>query len=119
MQLSFKELKKKDVINILDARCLGRITDVVFRFPEGLLCAIIVPGRKKSKFSFFDKSQIVIEHNKIVKIGNDVILVKINCGNCFSQEVNCLPPDKNKKCSPSNPCEPFKKFSDNVSSEDY
>ena len=119
MQLSFKELKKKDVINVLDARCLGRITDVIFRFPEAVLCAIVVPGKKKSLFSCFDKTKIVIEHNKIVKIGNDVILVKINCGDCYSQDVNC-PPEKPKKCPPPPaPCDGFKRFSDNIDTGDY
>ena len=76
MELSFNELKKRDVINISDGRCLGRITDLKLCFPEGILVGISVPGKKaKGIFRIFDKSEIFIDVNKIIKIGGDVILV--------------------------------------------
>ena len=74
MELSFNELKKRDVINISDGRCLGRMTNLKLKFPQGLLTGIYVPGKKRGFFGFFDKSEIFIEVNKILKIGGDVIL---------------------------------------------
>ncbi len=80
MELSFKELKKRDVINVSDGRCLGNITDLTIDFPEGELSGIIVPGRKsRGIFSWFDKTEIFIDVTRIVKIGNDVILVDLRC----------------------------------------
>ncbi len=79
MELSFNELKKRDVINIPDGRCLGRITDLRLNFPDGKLVGIAVPGRKGKRFlSWFDKTEIYIERNRIIKIGGDVILVDIS-----------------------------------------
>ena len=100
MQLSFSDLKKKDVIHVADARCLGRITDVIFRFPEATICAIVVPGRRVWGFRLFDRSQMVIDERKIVKIGGDVILVNVNCGDIYSGE-GCPPPKKDKNKRPS------------------
>ncbi len=110
MELTYSELAKKDVINIADGRCLGKITDVKFKFPQGVLIGVFVPARKnKGFFWFFDKSTLYIEVSKIVKIGGDVILVNISCGD------NCLPNTKvgketPNKCPPPpphcNPCPP-------------
>ena len=70
MELTYNELKKRDVINIADGRCLGRITDIKLRFPQGVLVGIFVPGRKRRGiFACFDKSEMFIEESKILKIG--------------------------------------------------
>ncbi|MBO7149778.1 MAG: YlmC/YmxH family sporulation protein [Clostridia bacterium] len=110
MELTYSELAKKDVINIADGRCLGRIKDAKFKFPQGVLIGIVVPARKnKGFFWFLDKSTLYIDVSKIVKIGGDVILVNISCGD------NCLPNTKvgkepPAKCPPPpppcNPCPP-------------
>lgn len=106
MELTFNELKKRDVINIADGRCLGRITDLKLKFPEGVLIGIFVPGRKTKKiFRWFDKSEVFIEERKIIKIGGDVILVDIKCENSSAPTKQCvpLPPCTPKPCPP-NPC---------------
>ena len=78
MELSFKELQKRDVINIADGRCLGRITDLKLSFPGGVLTGIVVPGRRVNFFlKLFDKSETFIPVSRIIKIGGDVILVEI------------------------------------------
>ena len=105
MELSFNELKKRDVINIADGKCLGRMTDLKLCFPEGILVGISVPGRKsKGIFKFFDKSEIFIDVSRIVKIGGDVILVDMR------RQESCLPPKPkpmpNQPCTPQNPCPP-------------
>ena len=92
MELTFNELKKRDVINIADGRCLGRITDLKLKFPEGVLIGIFVPGRKTKKICrWFDKSEVFIEERKIIKIGGDVILVDIKCENSSAPTKQCVP----------------------------
>lgn len=107
MELTYNELRKRDVINITDGRCLGRITDLRLRFPEGVLAGIVVPGRKTHGiFKLFDRSQIYINESRIIKIGGDVILVDINCGDLCSEgvRVNKVDPCKKPVCPP--PCPP-------------
>ncbi len=102
MELSFNELKKRDVINLPDGRCLGRVIDLRLDFPKGILTGIIVPGRKARRiFSFLDRSEIYIDRSRIVKIGGDVILVDIS--------TSPVPPPyhhnkREKACPP--PCPP-------------
>ena len=124
MELSYNELKTRDVINIADGRCLGKIIDLKLVFPEGKLIGIVVPGRNlKGIFKCFDKTQMYIEERKIVKIGSDVILVDIRCFDA--------PPRPNRPkvspCASSSPCgqnegvsvQNFKAQFENISEEDY
>ena len=108
MELTYNELRKRDVINVADGRCLGRIIDLRLSFPEGVLVGIVVPGRKvKGILRCFDKSELYIDESRILKIGGDVILVDINCGDMCSSGVRInkpLRPDKDcEKCPPSCP----------------
>ncbi len=102
MELTYKQLSKRDVINVADGRCLGRICDATFSFPRGILTGIFVPARKnKGFFWFLDKSTLFISVNKIIKIGGDVILVDVRCGD------NCLPTTTvNGKENKPNQCPP-------------
>ena len=43
MELSFSELKRKDVINTADGKKLGRICDIVFCYPENKILGFVVP----------------------------------------------------------------------------
>ena len=85
MDLTYKELSKREVINVADGRCLGKIVDASFSFPQGVLTGIFVPVRTSGLFWFLNKSTLFIGVNKIIRIGGDVILVDIRCGD------NCLP----------------------------
>ena len=101
MELTFSELKKRDVINVVDGKSLGRVSDLRLRFPEGRLTGIYVPGRKASFFSrIFDKSTVYIDESRIVKIGGDVILVNLKCSD------NCTEPKKHPSVCPPPPCPP-------------
>ena len=105
MELTYKELQSRDVINIVDGRCLGKIVDARLDFPRGVLIGIYVPARKnKGFFSCFDKSTIYIDVRKIKKIGGDVILVELPCGGeCLP---NTLVGKPVHKPTPPNPCSP-------------
>ena len=105
MELTYNELKKRDVINISDGKCLGRITNIKFRFPQGSIVGIFVPGRKG--FRLFDRSELYIEERKILKIGGDVILVDLKCSDTCAPNVKVGKPNDNPRppCSPPT-CKP-------------
>lgn len=104
MDLSFEQLKKRDVVNVADGRCFGKITDLTLQFPKGVLTGITVPSRKRNRFlRFFDKNVMFIPEKNILKIGGDVILVDLKCGDTCETSVNInkpVPPPK-----PPSPCE--------------
>ena len=110
MELTYNQLKKRDVINIVDGKCLGRIVDMKLKFPEGVLQGIFVPGRKKGFLScVFDKSTIYIDESRIIKIGGDVILVNLS-GEMYDDKPkieNCKKPCPPPPCPPP-PCPPPK-----------
>ena len=72
MELSFSDLRTKEVINTLDGRRLGKVCDVVLCYPENRWLGIVVPGGRGFGKK---KSELFIELRSITKIGEDVILV--------------------------------------------
>ena len=77
MDLTFCNLRNKDVINICDGKNLGNITDMVIDSCCGKISGIIVPANK-CFFNFFkSNNDIFIPYNRICKIGKDIILVDI------------------------------------------
>ena len=47
MEVSFSELKEKEIINVLDGKKLGRIIDILFDNASGVVRGVIIPGEKK------------------------------------------------------------------------
>lgn len=74
--LKTSDLKLKEVINILDGKRLGAITDIEIDIETGRLTAIVVPGPGKFLGLFGRNEDVVIPWDKINKIGMDVILVE-------------------------------------------
>ena len=74
MEVTYQQLRCKEVICLEDGKKMGRITDLVFTFPEGKVCGITVPGEKSGLFK--SAADILIELCQIQTIGEDVILVK-------------------------------------------
>ena len=74
MEITFTDLKKREVINVFDGKKLGRITDLVFDIESGKVEGIIVPGEKKI---FRKTDDIFIPLEKLKRIGDDVILIGI------------------------------------------
>lgn len=70
------DLKLKEVINIVDGKRLGAITDIEIDVESGKLTAIVVPGNGKFLGLFGRSEDVVIPWDKINKIGFDVILVE-------------------------------------------
>ncbi len=115
MVLSFSDLKKREVINIVDGMSFGKPIDIRIEFPRGIMKGIAVRGAKgKGIFGIFCHSQIFIEDRNIVKIGGDVILV--NTGG----RRGC-PPNNGCGCNKppkSLPCPPPKNMVDDIGFDD-
>ncbi len=104
MELTYNQLKKREVINITDGKSFGKIIDLTLAFPQGLIIGITVPGRKSGIISrIFDRSKVYIPKSNIVKIGGDVILVNLNCGDTC---VDSVTTNKAKITPPPPPCPP-------------
>lgn len=74
--LKTSDLKQKQVINVIDGKVLGGITDIEIDVVSGKLTAIVVPGSGKFLGLFGRSEDVVIPWEKISKIGFDVILVE-------------------------------------------
>jgi len=75
-ELSFCELRCKQVVNVIDGKVLGRICDVVFARGSAKILGFVVPG--DGTFHFFRKrGDMFIPFERIVKIGIDVVLVEL------------------------------------------
>ncbi len=73
MEYNFSDIKKKKVINILDGRDLGNVTDLIFSYPEGEITAFIVSGKKM----FLKCEEYIVKLCCINKIGDDAVLVSL------------------------------------------
>lgn len=74
-EMSYCELKRREVINGSDGRRMGHIIDMVFSSDSGKVKGIILPYGKRGVFG---KSQdLFVPWSCVQKIGEDVILVEI------------------------------------------
>ncbi len=78
MEVSFLELKSKQVINTVDGKCLGHITDVIFDVVTACTLGFIVPQPNQGFWGMFrNNRELFIPYNCVCKIGVDVILVEL------------------------------------------
>ncbi len=74
MEITFNEIRAREIVNIFDGKRLGRAQDIVFEKETGQVSGIVVPGISK----FLRKADdIFIPMQNIRKIGEDVILVSL------------------------------------------
>lgn len=82
-QYSFIELSKKTVVNVADGKELGNACDLIFN-GCGTIGGLVVPGKKSFLKSLTSSDSIYIPWNRIIKIGQDAILVEIVSGGVLS-----------------------------------
>jgi YlmC/YmxH family sporulation protein len=71
------DLRQREVINMVDGKRLGFVSDLDIDLEEGRVKSIIIPAQGKF-FSLFARSgDYVIPWEQIKKIGSDVILVEL------------------------------------------
>lgn len=76
--IKISEIHSKDIVNISDGKVLGHIGDLDINLKTGAVESIIIGGTGKMlTFLGGKETEIVIPWNNIVKIGSDVILVRI------------------------------------------
>ena len=75
--INLSEMKEKEVINVRDGSRLGMIYDFEMDLKKGEVTAIIIPGPGKIMGIFGKNNDIIIDWRKIVKIGEDIILVDL------------------------------------------
>lgn len=75
--MKISDFQTKDVINIIAGKKLGQVSDVELDLEQGRIEAIIVPNYSKFMGLFGGGNDLVIPWYNIVKIGKDVVLVKM------------------------------------------
>lgn len=106
--MNFVEVRSKEFINIYDGKLLGRAEDILFEEDTSSVKGFSVPTQSKG---FFKKKEVLfIPINKIIKIGEDVVLVNLEPGGQDKQtESNgkslsqiYVPKKFARKCKPQN-----------------
>ena len=78
METSFLELKCKQVINTVDGKCLGHITDIIFDVGSACTLGFVVPQPGEGFWGLFrNNRELFIPFNCVCKIGVDVVLVEL------------------------------------------
>lgn len=75
--LKISEFQTKDVVNIHDGKKLGTVQDLEVDTHLGKVTALIVPAQNKFLGLFGNGTEYVIPWTNIIKIGLDVVLVKL------------------------------------------
>lgn len=76
-KMKISDFQTKDVINIVDGKRLGQISDLELDLRRGVIDAIVVPGFTRFMGLFGGGADLIIPWRNIVKIGSDVVLVKL------------------------------------------
>ena len=75
--MRFCEFSKKEVVNISDGKCLGCTGDLLFDECHGRIQALVIRGPAKWFGCFGCDSEYIVDWDRIVRIGPDVILVEV------------------------------------------
>lgn len=73
MDISFNDLRNKEIINLCDGSRMGHIVDMIFSSENGKIRGIVAPGEKRL---FKKTDEIFIPIEKVRRIGDDVILIR-------------------------------------------
>lgn len=76
--MKISDFQTKDVINVVDGKRLGQISDLELDLQKGIIEAIVVPGYSKFMGLFGGGDDLIIPWKNIIKIGSDVVLVKMD-----------------------------------------
>jgi YlmC/YmxH family sporulation protein len=75
--MKISDFQTKDVINIVDGKKLGQISDLQLDIRQGRIESVVVPYQGRFFGWFGSGGDVVIPWKNIIKIGLDVILVKL------------------------------------------
>lgn len=74
--MKISEFQIKDVVNVSDGKRLGNIGDIEINLTTGKIEAVVISGNGRVLGFFGKDEEIVIPWKNILKIGQDVILVR-------------------------------------------
>ena len=84
--MKISDFQSKDVINIVDGKKLGQISDLELDLRQGRIESIVVPNQSKFFGMFGGGTDVIIPWRNIVKIGTDVVLVKLDDAKAYRVE---------------------------------
>lgn len=96
MELSFCDLRAKEVVNMCDGSNLGNIIDLIFDTTCARITGLVVPAEKSFLNIFKNNNDIFIPYKCIRKIGTDIILVELTQVSALSK------PEKAEAKQPQN-----------------
>ncbi|MEG2457630.1 MAG: YlmC/YmxH family sporulation protein [Bacilli bacterium] len=76
MRLS--ELQRKDIVNMVDGKKIGKIIDVEIKENDGTMESLVIEKSRYIKNLFNTEGELLIKFTQIKKFGEDVILVDIS-----------------------------------------
>lgn len=76
--VKISDFQTKDVINIVDGKKLGQVSDLELDLRQGRIDSIVVPTFTRFFGMFGGGTDIIIPWRNIVKIGADVVLVRLD-----------------------------------------
>nr|WP_295971557.1 YlmC/YmxH family sporulation protein [uncultured Bacillus sp.] len=74
--MKISEFQIKDIVNVSDGKKLGNIGDIEINLQTGKVDALIISATGKILGLFGKNEDVVISWKNIIKIGEDVILVR-------------------------------------------
>ena len=74
--VKISEFQIKDVVNVSDGKRLGNIGDIEINLATGKIEAVVISGSGRVLGFFGKDNEVVIPWKNIIKIGQDVILVR-------------------------------------------
>ncbi|WHY68636.1 YlmC/YmxH family sporulation protein [Neobacillus sp. SuZ13] len=74
--VKISEFQIKDVVNVADGKRLGNIGDIEINLSTGKIEAVVISGSGRVLGFFGKDDDVVIPWKNILKIGQDVILVR-------------------------------------------
>ncbi|MRX73318.1 YlmC/YmxH family sporulation protein [Bacillus lacus] len=75
--MNISDFQMKDIVNVSDGKRLGNVSDFDINVTTGKIQAVIINGSGKVLGFFGKEEEFVIPWRNIVKIGEDVILVRV------------------------------------------
>ena len=81
--ISTQEIRDKEIINILDGKSLGYVSDIEINLERGRVEALIVPSQRGLFGMFSGADEYIIKWKDIKKIGEDVILAEVREASAF------------------------------------
>ncbi|MEH7415479.1 YlmC/YmxH family sporulation protein [Neobacillus drentensis] len=79
--VKISEFQIKDVVNVSDGKRLGNVGDIDINLTTGKIEAVIISGSGRVLGFFGKEEEIIIPWKNIIKIGQDVILVRYKGSN--------------------------------------